>query len=97
LVRSLTLLAGLLGATVGTAAIAQALTPPAGGPYVMRKQAIASGGERASGGAYVLTGTLGQVAIDPNPATGAAYLLAGGFHGATLPLTDELFANGFEN
>jgi hypothetical protein len=95
--RLSTLAFALLGMAASTAALAQALTPPAGGPYVLRKQIIATGGERASGGPYVLTGTLGQVATDPNPASGAGYRLAGGFHSASLPLTDALFADGFEN
>lgn len=88
---------GLIGALACVAAVAQALPPPSGGPYVMRKQVIAGGGQHASGGSYVMTGTLGQVAIDPNPAAGAAYRLAGGFHNALSPRTDSMFVDGFEN
>lgn len=87
----------LVGSVVGTTALAQALTPPAGGAYVLRKQAIASGGQRVQGGAYVLTGTVGQAQVDPSPATAATYRLAGGFHTPAMTLGDDLFANGFEN
>lgn len=78
-------------------AIAQATTPPAGGPYVMRKQAIASGGQRASGDSVVLTGTAGQAQSGPAPGSGATYRLTGGFHGPVQPRPDALFANGFED
>lgn len=88
---------GLLGGVACASAFAQALPPPTGGSYVMRKQAIAGGGVRASGGSYVLTGTLGQALVDPIPATATNYRLAGGFHTPAISLGDDLFANGFEN
>lgn len=81
----------------GTAAFAQAVPPPTGGPYQLQKQAIAGGGQRASGGSYVLTGTVGQSNATPTPATGSTYLLTGGFHVRALPLGNDLFRNGFEN
>lgn len=87
----------LVASVAGTTALAQGLTPPAGGTYVMRKQSIASGGQRVQGGAFVLTGTVGQAQVDPSPATAATYRLAGGFHTPTTALGDDLLANGFEN
>ena len=67
-----------------------------GGPYVLRKQVIASGGERASGVGTVLTGTLGQ----PEAAvqTGSGYRLTGGFHAprAAAPPPSRIYCDGFE-
>lgn len=88
---------GLLGGVACASAFAQALTPPSGGSYVVRKQAIEGGGVRASGGSFVLTGTIGQALVDPTATTGASYRLAGGFHTPAISLGDDLFANGFEN
>lgn len=82
---------------VSTAVWSQALPPPAGGSYLMQKQAIAGGGQRASGGSYVLTGTVGQSNADFVPASGGTYALAGGFHVRALPPGNDIFRNGFEN
>ena len=95
--RSMAIAIALLGSLVCTSALAQALTPPAGGAFVLRKQAIASGGQRVQGGAFVLTGTVGQALVDPTPATATTYRLTGGFHSPAIALGDDLFANGFEN
>lgn len=69
---------------------------PSGGPYSLPKQVIAGGGASASGGSYVLTGTVGQSAT--GPASAGNYALQQGFHTATSsgPLPDPLFHNGFE-
>ena len=85
--------------TVALSALAQSVPPPAGGTYVLRKYAIATGGARATGGTYVLTGTVAQAAAGPVPtdATGGSYRLAGGFHTTSAPQPDALFTNGFEN
>lgn len=90
---------GLLTALACTSLLAQALTPPAGGAYVMREQAIAGGGARATGGIYVLTGTLGQAEADPASAAGGSYRLTGGFHGphSAGPQEEVIFVDGFEN
>lgn len=80
-----------------SAGFAQTVTPPAGGPYVMTRQVVSAGGERSSGGNYVLNATVGQATADPEAASGGAYRLRGGFHIATQPLAEELFANGFED
>jgi hypothetical protein len=94
--RHAALLALLLAAGVASG---QSVTPPAGGPYVMRKQVVATGGARASGGAFVLTGTAGQPDAGPIPvsASGGAFRMSGGFHAKALPPLDTLFRNGFEN
>ena len=78
---------------------AQSVPPPAGGPYVMAKDAIAAGGQRAIGGSYVLTGTVAQAAPGPLPAAaaGGTYHLAGGFHIALAPPAGDIFHDGFEN
>jgi hypothetical protein len=89
----------LLAALACTSVLAQALTPPAGGSYAMRKQAIAGGGGRATGGTYVLTGTVGQALTDPAPAAGGSYTLRGGFHtpSTSSPQPEITFEDGFEN
>ncbi len=90
----------LAATTASTLVLAQSVTPPAGGTYVMQKHAIAAGGQRVSGGSYVLTGTVAQASAGPLPtdASGGTYRLAGGFHtAAAVPRVDEVFRNGFEN
>ncbi len=90
----------LAAAAASTLALAQSVTPPTGGMYVIQKHAIAAGGQRMSGGTYVLTGTVAQASAGPLPAdaAGGTYRLAGGFHtAAALPRADEVFRNGFEN
>jgi hypothetical protein len=87
-------------ALAAAGALAQSVPQPAGGSYVIQKQAIAGGGQRASGGTYVLVGTVAQATAGPLPAeaTGGSYRLAGGFHTAAgLPRGNEIFRNGFEN
>lgn len=71
-----------------------ALAQSSGGSYVLRKQAIAGGGTRASAGALALTHTIGQ----PHAAvaSGGSYRLTGGFHAPRAAAQDPLFANGFE-
>jgi hypothetical protein len=88
----------LIAGAISTLAFAQSVTPPAGGTYVIEKHAIAAGGQLASGGSYVLAGTLAQAtAGPPAEATGGSYRLAGGFHAAATPRADPIFRNGFEN
>jgi hypothetical protein len=69
---------------------------PSGGPYRLPKQVIAGGGERASGGSYQLTGTVGQSTTAS--ITGSAYVLQQGFHSSTNTgsAPDPIFRNGFE-
>jgi hypothetical protein len=70
---------------------------PVGGNYELSRQVIAGGGQRCSGGSYALIGTVAQAHAGTTPALGASYRLSGGFHIPMVPLTDELFRNGFEN
>ena len=67
-----------------------------GGPYVMKKDVIAAGGQQAAQPGTVLVGTVGQSAAAA--ATGGTYALTGGFHGPTANavLPEELFRIGFE-
>jgi hypothetical protein len=90
-------LAFCLAATLTAGTVwAQTSPPPAGGPYILNKQAIAGGAGRATGGPYVLTGTVAQPAVDPLPATGGPYQLSGGFHTPLVPRSGDVFADGFE-
>lgn len=67
----------------------------AGGAYRIDRAAIGDGGATSSGGAFRLSGTVGQPATDMLGAGG--YRLYDGFWGpASLPATDEIFANGFD-
>ncbi|GMU42611.1 MAG: hypothetical protein DYH17_03045 [Xanthomonadales bacterium PRO6] len=77
-------------------AAALAAQVPTGGPYSLPRQVIGAGGARASGGSYVLVGTIGQAAT--GPASGSGYAIQQGFHAAAPagPLPDQLFRNGFE-
>lgn len=69
---------------------------PAGGAYSLPRQVVGAGGQRATGGSYVLVGTIGQSAT--GPASGSAYTIQQGFHAAAPagPLPDLMFRNGFE-
>jgi hypothetical protein len=71
-------------------------TAPAGGSYSLRKQAIAAGGGRASGGSYQLTGTVGQAVAGTT--ANAPTQIQQGFHSAAAVAAqpDDLFRNGFE-
>lgn len=92
--RSRTIVALLLLA----AAVAPiATTAQSGGTYTMRKSVIA-GGERASGGTFVLVGTVAQSAAGVSAAD--AYILQSGFHAAAdpvVPPSEAVFCHGFED
>lgn len=86
-----------LFASASVASLAE--TPPSGGPYRIDRSTIDAGGERSTGGRYVLTGTIGQA--DADRASGGGIALQGGFWATTPsasapPQGDPLFANGFE-
>jgi hypothetical protein len=85
----------LLAVALSAAAAPSAQTPT-GGPYALTRQLVAGGGERVSGGAYVLVGSIGQAATGQAGAGSAT--LEQGFHRSTAgaPLPDMLFQNGFE-
>ncbi len=71
-----------------------------GGGFAVPRHVIAAGGGRSSGGAFAITGTLGQADADPlQPSTGGAFAITGGFWpgiAAAAPVGDAVFANGFE-
>ena len=75
-------------AVSGSVALAQS-----GGGYVIQKQVIGAGGTAMSGGAYALTGTVGQHAAAI--ACANTYRVYSGFWPGTPP-TDVIFRNGFE-
>lgn len=72
-----------------------------GGGFAIPRHVIATGGGRSSGGAFAITGTLGQADADPlQPSTGGVFAITGGFWpgiAAAVPSGDALFANGFES
>lgn len=62
-----------------------------GGPYRVAPVTVANGGGVLSGGAFQLSGTLGQAPASTSSAAG--YLFYGGFW---APASDVIFANGFD-
>ena len=65
--------------------------------FVLPRQSIDGGAQRASSASYRLDGTIGQP--DAGPAmSGATFSVRGGFHRAAAagPQPDPIFANGFE-
>ena len=71
-----------------------ALAQAAGGPYAISRSAIAGGGATLSGGSFQMSGTLGQPATAEIAAAG--YRVYDGFWGPLIPLSDEIFRNGFD-
>jgi len=70
---------------------------PAGGNFVLLKSTIDGGGGSATGGNFVLTGTVGQPDTGAQPASGGEHALAGGFWAQIGSVVTELiFADGFE-
>ena len=73
---------------------------PKGTGFALARQVIAGGGGSSSGGAFAVSGTIGQADADPlHPATGGAYAITGGFWAGIAPAPpqgDPVFANGFE-
>lgn len=66
-----------------------------GGSYLMQRQVIAGGGVRASGGEFVLTGTVAQSAVGASAA--GTFWLSSGFYGPNAGASDLIFHNGFDN
>ncbi len=81
----------LLLATAIPWAVASAQS--AGGPYVMRKFAVAAGGV-STAPQLRLTSTIGQIA---GLQTGGTYRLIGGFHQPVAGASNRLFCDGFES
>ena len=71
---------------------------PAGSDLRIDWTTIDAGGGTASGGSFAVSGTIGQIDVDPlQPASGGSFVLTGGFwvvDGA--PSSDLLFRSGFE-
>jgi hypothetical protein len=82
--------AGVLLGVLATGVLAQS----AGGPYTLRIEAIASGGEVSAGGPYALRSTLGQPAVAV--LSSGPYRVFGGFHRPRTVGFDHLFCDGFE-
>lgn len=68
---------------------------PSGGPYVVARSVIGSGGDTLSGGSFRLNGTLGQPATTLLGSSG--YRVYDGFWAPAAPLGDLLFSNGFDS
>lgn len=66
---------------------------PGAAQQALTKYTVDNGGGRSSGGAYVLTGTAGQIDAVPM-LVGGSYRLGGGFWTALPP--DDIFSDGFE-
>lgn len=83
------LIVGLLS-LLSTLALAQ----PSGGSYTITKSTIDNGGGLSAGGAYTLTGTVGQPDASLQALSGGQYKLTGGFWSA---FTDLIFKDSFES
>lgn len=68
--------------------------------FALPRQVIAGGGGSSTGGAFAITGTIGQPDADPlQPSTGGVFAISGGFWPAIAPAAppgDPIFADGFE-
>ena len=74
---------------------AAALGQSSGGPFSVTRHVVLGGGH-ASGGIFVLDGTIGQHDAT-TVRSGGVFSLTGGFHhGAGLAPGDRVFQNGFE-
>ncbi|MBX3690978.1 hypothetical protein [Dokdonella sp.] len=76
------------------AASAAVVAAQSGGEFSIRRSTIDTGGGYSTGGAYALTGTIGQP--DPGQAGSGTYTVHGGFWASPLSTGDLIFANGFE-
>jgi len=85
----------VLGCALLWAAVA--FSAPAGGDYVITRSTIDGGGGRATGGDFVLTGTIGQPDAQPGGAHGSGYSLAGGFWAQATEILELIFKDGFES
>lgn len=74
---------------------AAALGQSSGGPFSLTRHVVLGGGH-ASGGVFVLDGTIGQHDAT-TVRSGGVFALTGGFrHGAGLAPGDRVFQDGFE-
>ena len=79
--RSISLAA--LGLVLLLFAVPAVLLAQGGGPYSLAWWTIGGGGDRSSGGAFVVDGTVGQPVA--GSASGGAYSVVGGFWAGALP------------
>lgn len=85
---------GTMGPGCGHAAAA-----PAGEAYAVTRWTLDSGGGTASGGTFVIEGTIGQPDADPlQPSSGGSYGVTGGYWPGLQPgaTPDDVFDDGFE-
>lgn len=71
----------------------------AGGAYAVTHWTLDGGGGKASGGSFVIQGTIGQPDADPlQPSSGGSYGITGGYWPGLIPgeTPDEVFDDGFE-
>ncbi len=86
--------------TVSTFAMAVLCALPAdvpaqaGGTFRIDSAVIAGGGATLDGGAFRLSGTVGQPAT--SPLGGANYVMRDGFWTPAANTSDEIFMNGFD-
>ena len=89
--RFLVVTSSLVLALLVTAVSAPAGTTP---EFAIVKFTVDGGGGKSTGGAYSVTGTIGQPDASAQDSTGAGYSLTGGFWSRVM---DLLFRDGFEN
>ncbi len=70
------------------------LAQPSGGDYTITRSTIDNGGGISAGGAYSLTGTVGQADASMQGLTSGQYQLTGGFWSAVSAL---IFKDSFES
>lgn len=69
---------------------------PAGGDFVMIKSSIDNGGGTATGGNFVLQGTIGQADASITTASGGKFKVSGGFWARLGEAAELIFKDGFE-
>jgi hypothetical protein len=84
----------ILGLILPLTAFAQASSAS----YQVPRQSIDGGAARSTSASYAINGAIGQPDAGATSSS-ASYTLSGGFHraAAAAPLSDALFANGFES
>ena len=95
--RPLIITTGIAGgvALVSVLVTGLVFAEPSGGDFEMVSSTIDGGGGSSAGGAFSLTGTIGQPDANTQVSTGATYALAGGFW-ANPASEDHLFKSGYE-
>lgn len=69
-----------------------------GGQFQISNSTIDGGGDRSTGGQFVLSGTPGQPDADLQSAAGGAFQISGGFwaNGTAVPPISVIFKDSFE-